>query len=60
MTDRGLQRHRINYIREMDEAELKQARGGEPTIDRIDIAEFELLDVQREWLKKAAPLFLRP
>ena len=51
LTDRGLQRHRIVFVREMDEAELRRSRGGEPTIDRIDIAEFETAEEQREWLK---------
>jgi hypothetical protein len=59
LTDRGLQRQRIVYIREMDEAELRQARGGGPSIDRIDIAEFETVEEQREWLKARAPAFLR-
>ena len=59
LTDRGLQRHRIVYIREMDEDELRRARGGEPTIDRIDIAEFETVEEQREWLKAHATAFVR-
>lgn len=59
LTDRGLQRHRIVFVREMDEAELRQAREGEPTIDRIDIAEFETAEEQHEWLKTRAPVFVR-
>lgn len=59
LTDRGLQRHRIVYIREMSEIELRRAREGEPTIDHIDIGEFESLAEQREWLAKVAPLFVR-
>jgi hypothetical protein len=59
LTDRGLQRHRIVFIREMDEAELRRAREGEPTIDRIDIAEFETAEEQREWLKARVPVFIR-
>ncbi len=59
LTDGGLQRHRIVYIREMDEDELRKARRGEPTIDRIDIAEFETVEEQREWLKARAPGFVR-
>ena len=43
----------------MDEAELKRAREGEPTIDRIDIAEFETVMEQQEWLKAVAPLLVR-
>ncbi|MHB1425439.1 MAG: hypothetical protein ACYC3I_19890 [Gemmataceae bacterium] len=59
LTDRGLQRHRIVFIREMDEEELRRAGEGEPTIDRIDIAEFETVEEQREWLKAVAPAFVR-
>jgi hypothetical protein len=60
LTDRGLQRHRINYIREMDEDELRKAhQRREPTIDRIDIAEFDTVEEQREWLKAHAPAFVR-
>ena len=59
LTDRGLQRHRIVYVREMDEAELKRAGEGAPTIDRIDIAEFETVMEQQEWLKAVAPLLVR-
>jgi hypothetical protein len=59
LTDRGLQRHRIVFVREMDEAELRGTREGEPTIDRIDIAEFETAEEQREWLKARAPVFVR-
>jgi len=48
-----LQRHRITYIREMDEDELHRAGRGEPTVDRIDIAEFESNEQLQEYLKKA-------
>jgi hypothetical protein len=59
LTDRGLQRHRIVFVREMDEAELRRARKGEPSIDRIDIGEFETVEEQHEWLKARAPVFIR-
>ena len=59
LTDRGLQRHRITFVREMEEAELRSAGAGEPTVDRIDIAEFDSNEELREWLKKAAPAFCR-
>jgi hypothetical protein len=59
LTDRGLQRHRIVYVREMDEVELRRAREGEPSIDHIDIAEFETAEEQREWLKARALAFVR-
>jgi len=59
LTDRGLQRHRIVFVREMHEVELRRAREGEPTINRIDIGEFETTEEQREWLKARAPVFIR-
>ena len=59
LTDRGLQRHRITYLREMDEEELRRVGRDGPTIDRIEVAEFESLEEQRDWLKKNAPAFLR-
>ena len=47
------------YVREMDEDELRQAGSLEPTIDRIEVVEFESQEEQREWLAKHAPAFLR-
>ena len=48
LTDRGLQRHRITYVREMDEQELRRVGEEGPTIDRIEIAEFESQEELRE------------
>jgi hypothetical protein len=59
LTDRGLQRHRITYVREMDEDELQRSRQGQPTIDRIEVAECDTAEAEREWLKARAPTFLR-
>jgi hypothetical protein len=59
LTDRGLQRQRISFVREMDEDELRQAGQAAPTIDRIDIAEFESNEEATEYLKKTAPVFAR-
>ncbi len=55
----GLQRHRITWIREMEEDELRKAGKDEPTIDRIEVAEFETHEDAKEWLRKAAPVFVR-
>ena len=60
LTDRGLQRHRITFVREMDEEELRRVGSTGPTIDGIDIAEFETIQEMRDWLKERAPAFLRP
>jgi hypothetical protein len=59
LTDRGLQRHRILWIREMLEDELRKAGKGQPTIDRIEVGEFEAQEEQREWVKTNAPAFVR-
>jgi hypothetical protein len=59
LTDRGFQRHRILWLREMDEMELRRAGKGEPTIDRIEVAEFTSNEELQEWLAKNAPAFVR-
>ena len=59
LTDKGLQRHRVLWIREMDRDELRRAGEGMPTIDSIEIAEFESGEELREWVKKNAPAFAR-
>ena len=59
LTDRGFQRHRITFVREMDEEELGKAGEGQPTIDRIEVGEFESTEEARDWLKTTAPAFLR-
>ena len=41
LTDRGLQRHRITFVCEMDEGELRRVRVNGPTIDKIEVSEFE-------------------
>jgi hypothetical protein len=58
LTDRGFQRHRITFVREMDEDELRKAGEGEPTIDRIDVAEFESKQAADAWLTKMVPAFV--
>ena len=59
LTDCGLQRHRITWIREMDEEELRRVGEGGPTIDRIEVVEFESHDQLKEWLAKNALAFVR-
>jgi hypothetical protein len=59
LTDRGLQRHRIVWVREMDDLELRRAGKGEPTIDRIEVAECESNEAVTEWLNQHAPAFVR-
>lgn len=58
LTNRGLQRHRILWMREMDEDELRRAGKGEPTVDRIDVAAFDSQEKLREWVSQMAPAFV--
>jgi hypothetical protein len=55
----GIQRHRIMWVREMDKAEARQIGQAGPTIDKIDVAEFESQEEVREWVMRHAPAFLR-
>jgi hypothetical protein len=58
LTNGGLQRHRAVWIREMPEADIKNVGESGPTIDRIEIAEFESHDDLKEWLSKNGPAFV--
>jgi hypothetical protein len=55
----GIQRHRIMWVRELDKAEARQIGQAGPTIDKIDVAEFESQEEVREWVMRHAPAFLR-
>ncbi len=59
LTDRGFQRHRILWVREMDADELRKVGQGGPTIDRIEVGEFESHREVDDWLRKVAPVFVR-
>jgi hypothetical protein len=59
LTHAGLQRHRVLWIREMNEEEIRQVGETGPTIDSIEIAEFDSNDAVKEWVKSKAPAFLR-
>jgi hypothetical protein len=54
----GFQRHRLLWVREMTEEEIRQVGETEPTIDSIEVAEFESHAALKEWLSKKAPAFL--
>lgn len=58
LTTGGLQRHRVVWIREMPEADIRQVGETGPTIDRIEVAEFESQATLKEWLAANAPAFL--
>jgi hypothetical protein len=59
LTDRGLQRQRILWIREMDGGELQSTGNEYPIIDRIEMEEFQSQNEVRTWLQKAVPGFLQ-
>jgi hypothetical protein len=59
LTHAGLQRHRVLWVREMSEEEIRRVGEKGPTIDSIEVAEFESHDALKEWLKRKAPAFLR-
>jgi|SRR5579872_2694364 len=58
LTTSGLQRHRIVWMREMSEDEIRQVGETGPTIDSIEVAEFESNADLRAWLEMRAPSFL--
>jgi hypothetical protein len=59
LTHAGLQRHRVLWVREMSEEEIRQVGETGPTIDSIEVAEFESHAALKEWLSKKAPAFAR-
>ena len=58
LTTSGLQRHRIVWMREMSEEEVRHVGESGPTIDSIEVAEFESNADLRAWLELRAPSFL--
>src|ERR1700688_256168 len=59
LTTGGLQRHRVMWIREMSPDEIRQVGETGPTIDSIEVAEFENHSALKEWLGTRAPEFAR-
>ena len=59
LTSAGLQRHRVLWVKEMTEEEIRQVGETGPTIDSIQIMEFESHEALKDWLGKTAPAFLR-
>ncbi len=57
LTDRGIGRHRVLWVTEMDEGALRRAGGERPSIDRIEVAEFSSHDDALKWLRTVAPPF---
>jgi hypothetical protein len=59
LTTGGLQRRRVLWVREMSEEEIRQVGDSGPTIDSIQVEEFESQADLREWLSTTAPAFVR-
>lgn len=53
----GLQRHRVMWVREMGEDEIQQTGENGPTIDSIEVVEFESQKELKEWLNATEPPF---
>ncbi len=58
LTRGGLQRHRVLWVREMTGEEIHNLGEKGPTVDSIEIGEFESHEALKEWLGKTAPQFL--
>lgn len=58
LTHAGLQRHRVLWLREMSEEDIKKVAETGPTIDSIQVAEFESHSELKEWLNRTAPAFV--
>jgi hypothetical protein len=59
LTQAGLQRHRVLWVREMTKEEVRQVGETGPTIDSIEVAGFETQDALKAWLGKKAPAFVQ-
>jgi hypothetical protein len=59
LTHAGLQRHRVLWVREMSDEEIRQVGETGPTIDSIEVAEFESHSELKEWVSKNASAFVR-
>ena len=58
LTTSGLQRRRIVWMREMNEDEIRKVGESGPTIDSIQVVEFESNAELLKWLEGHAPSFL--
>jgi hypothetical protein len=58
LTHAGLQRHRVLWVREMSQEEVRHVGDTGPTIDSIQVAEFETHEALKKWVQEIAPAFL--
>lgn len=59
LTTGGLQRNRVVWIREMSKEDIQKVGDSGPTIDSIQVEEFETQAALKEWLAKNAKGFVR-
>lgn len=59
LIEQGIERNRVTFVREMDPGEIKLTGEGGPTIDKIEVAEFESHAALVAWVKKNVPAFAR-
>jgi hypothetical protein len=58
LTNAGLQRHRVLWIKEMTKEDIKSVGESGPTIDSIEIGEYTTHAERCDWIKNKAPAFL--
>jgi hypothetical protein len=59
LTHAGLQRHRVLWVREMSADDIRKVGELGPTIDSIEVAEFESHKDLKNWLGEHGPAFVR-
>ncbi len=58
LTRGGLQRHRVLWLCEMTNEDIRRVGETGPTIDSIEVAEFESHDALKEWLSTKSSAFV--
>lgn len=58
LTHAGLQRHRVIWVREMTNEDIEKVGETGPTIDTIEVAEFQSQTELKEWLGSHASAFV--
>lgn len=58
LTRGGLQRHRVLWLCEMTKEDIRRVGETGPTIDSIEVVEFQSHDALKEWLSKKASTFV--
>jgi hypothetical protein len=59
LTNAGLQRHRVVWVREMSAEECRLVGDKGPTVDTIEVAEFETRADIKAWMSKHAAAFMQ-